>query len=162
MFGFATDGASGDKVVYLNNDSSVAKAGYFTVSEANPVGFAPTDNSIIEIESGYVNALSLTNAVAANIGKDPRALDKIATLLATLPPFTDVAGDQLYVILYDYSTLGPGQKADAWLYATVATQDDGLDFAENGAAVERDTDTLELIAIFKGVGVNAFTTDNFL
>jgi len=28
--------------------------------------------------------------------------------------------------------------------------------------IERDTDTLELIAIFKGVGVNAFTTDNFL
>ncbi len=162
VFGFATDGSSSDKVVYLKNDSSVAKAEYFTVSQANPVGFAPTDNSIIEIQSGYINALSLTNAVAANVGKDPRALDKIAALLATLPPFTDVAGDQLYVVLYDYSILAPGQKADAWLYAAVATQDDGLDFAENAAAIERDTDTLELIAIFKGVGVNAFTTDNFL
>jgi hypothetical protein len=79
-----------------------------------------------------------------------------------LPPFLDSAGDQFYVVLYDYSALAPGQKADAWLYAAVSTQDDGLDFAENAAVIERDTDTLELIAIFKGVGVNAFTTDNFL
>ena len=162
VFGFAADGPTADKVVYLNSESSVAKSGYFTISQANPAGFAPTDNAIIEIESGYITALSLTNAAAANVGKDPRALDKVATVLATLPPFLDSAGDQFYVVLYDYSALAPGQKADAWLYAAVSTQDDGLDFAENATVIERDTDTLELIAIFKGVGVNAFTTDNFL
>ena len=80
-----------------------------------------------------------------------------------MPGFNDDNGDPYYVVVYDYTPQAAGVKADAWLYAAIATQDDGFDFADNQPLnAERDTDTLELIAIFKGVGVNAFTSSNFI
>ena len=162
--GFSTDTVSGvDKIIYLNGENNVATGAYVSVTQANPAGFSPGKGGIVEIESTYITALlGGANSAAANVGTDPRALDKVATLLATLPAFNDTNGDDLYVILYDYTAQAPNQKADAWLYAAVATQDDGLDFADSPGAIQRDTDTLELIAIFKGVGVNAFTQNNFV
>jgi len=129
------------------------------VQQANPAGFSPLTHHVIEIESGYIAELALSNPTAANVGRDPHALDKAAKLLATLPAFLTPEAARVYVVLYDYAAAG---SADAWLYAAIATQNDGLDFAENALADTRDTDTLELIAIFKGVGVNAFTSSNFV
>jgi len=151
-----------DKIVYLNRDAEASKGAFWSVQQANPASFAPLNHHIIEIESGYVTDLAVTNPLVANLGRDPNALDKVAKLLATLPPFLTPEAARVYVVLYDYAAAGSGEPVDAWLYSAIATQNDGLDFAENPTADTRDTDTLELIAIFKGVGVNAFTSSNFV
>ena len=88
------------------------------------------------------------------------ALDMFAPLLDAIPGFADNGRAAFYVVVYDYQQT---TNADAWLYSAVATQGDGFDFADGKPSSDpRDTDTLELIAIFKGVGVNAFTSSNFV
>jgi hypothetical protein len=112
---------------------------------------------VIEIQSGFLSSAGITPAA---FGSDPKNLENVARLLDNIPDFEDNGGSRFYVVLYDYAK---ETNADAWLYAATATQGDGFDFSDGKPAnVTRDTDTLELIAIFKGVGVNAFTTDNFL
>ncbi len=151
--------AATDVVVYLEGaDSAAVRGGFFELSTVPAAGsFVPPTNSVIEIQSGFLGSAGVTPAA---FGSDPKNLENVARLLDKIPDFDDNGGSRFYVVLYDYAK---GANADAWLYAATATQGDGFDFADGKAAnVPRDTDTLELIAIFKGVGVNAFTTDNFL
>ena len=97
------------------------------------------------------------------MGSDPRALDSIATLLSALPRITDSgSGKSFYIVVYSGDTTQSAATRDAWLYAATSTQSDGFDFAENTSAATRDTDTLELIAIFKGIGTNAFDSQHFI
>ena len=149
---------SKDKVIYLETVTESVGLTEFTALDRLPSGtpFALPAKSVIEIESGFLPAVGMT---AAAVGSDPRALDKIAVLLDAIPEFADGGGAAFYVVVYDYQQT---TNADAWLYSAVATQGDGFDFADGKPAGDpRDTDTLELIAIFKGVGVNAFTSSNF-
>ena len=148
-----------DAVVYLEQTQEAKIGGYISLSSVPGAGgFAPLTNSVIELESGFVTS---SGSNFAAVGSDPKDLEKIATLLARVPAFNDGGvGKGFYVVVYDYAK---GAAADAWLYSATATQNDGFDFADDpDQAKPRDTDTLELIAIFKGVGVNAFTTDNFV
>jgi hypothetical protein len=148
-----------DVVVYLEGvDSTAVRGGFFELSAVPATGgFIPPTNSVIEIQSGFLSSAGITPAA---FGSDPKNLENVARLLDNIPDFEDNGGSRFYVVLYDYAK---ETNADAWLYAATATQGDGFDFADGKPAnVARDTDTLELIAIFKGVGVNAFTTDNFL
>jgi hypothetical protein len=148
-----------DVVVYLEGvDSAAVRGGFFELSTVPATGgFVPPTNSVIEIQSGFLGSAGIT---PATFGSDPKNLENVARLLDNIPDFDDNGGSRFYVVLYDYAKEA---NADAWLYAATATQGDGFDFSDGKPAnVTRDTDTLELIAIFKGVGVNAFTTDNFL
>ncbi len=151
--------AATDIVVYIEGaDSAAVRGGFFELNTVPAVGgFTPPNNSVIEIQSGFLSSLGIT---PATFGSDPKNLENTAKLLDNIPDFDDNGGSRFYVVVYDYAK---GANADAWLYAATATQGDGFDFADGKAAnLTRDTDTLELIAIFKSVGVNAFTTDNFL
>jgi hypothetical protein len=150
---------STDRLVYLEaSEAAVTVGGYWALSSVPGSGaFTPRINSVIELESEFVAAAGTS---AAAIGANPRDLEKIAKFLDFIPSFNDNGVDGgFYVIVYDYAQV---DAADAWLYAATSTQNDGFDFADNPGGSVRDTDTLELIAIFKGVGVNAFTTDNFV
>jgi hypothetical protein len=152
---------SEDKVVYLEGTTDVALAGRFhAVGATGTFASAPTHNSVIEIESSYAP----WSAAATDVGSDPRALDKIARLLATLPAFTDQSdvGSSFYVVVYSRDSSQATSDRDAWLYAATASQDDGFDFAEDVNAAKRDTDTLELIGVFKGLGLDAFGQQHFI
>lgn len=103
--------------------------------------------SILEIntaESGFTIALNQAGT-----------LSTIANMLRTL---SNVEDGEYYVIVYDGSDI----NANAFLYYARATEGDGFDFADvNGDTGGYDTDSVELMAVFHGVGANAFSSLNF-
>lgn len=152
---------SADRVVYLEGTTDVSLGNrYFTVGASGQFGAEPPHNSVIEIESTYAP----WSDAATDVGTDPRALDKIATLLTTLPPIEDSGdvGNSYYVIVYSRDLTQAASQRDAWLYAATASQDDGFDFVEDVTRPKRDTDTLELIGVFKGLGLDAFNSQHFV
>jgi len=84
----------------------------------------------------------------------------LATVAQRLGSLNNLDDGDYYIIVYNGTDVN---TADAALYFARATAGNGLNFADtNGNLGDYDTDSLELLAVFQGVGANSFSSDNFL
>jgi len=145
LIGF-TAGDGGDVVDVHDATTNVVSAGFAPEVDPNVIpnmsGYAP--NSVFEIDATkWQQSTTPTNLVS---------------LAAMLDNLGNVADGKYYIVVYNGGTV----TADAYLYAATATNGDGFNFADTAADAFVDLDTVELIGVFKNVGYNSFTGNNFI
>ena len=146
ILGF-TGGDGGDVVDVYDATTNVTSSGFAPEVDPNviPNMSAYSPNSVFEIDaSKWQQTTTPTNLVS---------------LAAMLDNLGNVADGKYYIVVYNGGTA----SADGYLYAATATNGDGFNFADAAPSdTNYDRDTVELIGVFKNVGANSFTANNFI
>lgn len=140
--GFSTVSSAPDRLAMLSNSGLVNEPGFTTLS-------APIASNINSLASGQL--IEFDQAYSAASGVDSvNNLPKVAMLINSALGGKADNGAYYFVLYQDSSP-----SSDAWLYAGLAAGSKGFDYGQAGSQ-----DTLELLAIFTGVGANSFTSAN--